>query len=263
MSEAEPTISQTGSKFKYGDVREDGMIFIHYHNGGKEYWITPEKWQERIAKDKIRRKAYFAANKEKMAISSKKWREENPERLAALKKKWREENKERSRKTRNEWRKANPDKVLEYQRRKYAKNKEAILARNKEYREKNREAILAKKREYMKMRRREHAPYAIQMRIRARFANAIKRGGWGKDVPMQSIVGCSWEELKAHIESQFQEGQSWENKHLWHIDHIIPCASASTEEEMKKLFHYSNLRPLWIEDNLKKGAKITFLSHSE
>lgn len=263
MPEADLSVSETRPKFKRGYIREDGMIFVCYQNGGKEYWVTPEKWE---ANNDGRRKyalAYREANKEKMAASAKKWREEHPEQLAAIKKKWREENKDRSSAVASIWRKANPEKVLQYERRKYEKNKEAILERNREYRKRNKDKIQSQKREYIKKRRLEHAPYAIQMRIRARFANAIKRGGWGKDVPMQSIVGCSWEELKAHIESQFQEGQSWENKHLWHIDHIIPCASASTEEEMKKLFHYSNLRPLWIEDNLKKGAKITSPSHSE
>ena len=51
---------------------------------------------------------------------------------------------------------------------------------------------------------------------------------------------------------------SWDNygKFGWHIDHIIPLYSAKDIEELKKLFHYSNLQPLWWEDNLKKGSKI-------
>lgn len=263
MSEAASSIPQEAPKFKRGYVREDGMIFVCYQNGGKEYWVTPEKWRAKQEKERKYALAYREANKERASATAKKWREQNPERLAAIKKKWRIENKDRNRKIGSEWRKSNPEKTLEYERRKYAKHKDAILERNRAYRQKNRNKIQSQKREYMRMRRKEHAPYAIQMRLRCRFANAMKRKGWSKDSPMQSIVGCLWEELKAHIESQFQEGQSWENKHLWHIDHIIPCATASTEEEMKKLFHFTNLRPLWIEDNLKKGAKITVPSHSE
>jgi hypothetical protein len=53
---------------------------------------------------------------------------------------------------------------------------------------------------------------------------------------------------------------SWENygTHGWHIDHIIPLASAHTKEDVYRLWHYSNLRPLWAEDNWKKGAKNEF-----
>ena len=49
---------------------------------------------------------------------------------------------------------------------------------------------------------------------------------------------------------------SWDNYGEWHIDHIIPLASATTEEGVLKLYHYSNLQPLWAKDNLSKGSKI-------
>jgi hypothetical protein len=48
---------------------------------------------------------------------------------------------------------------------------------------------------------------------------------------------------------------SWDNKHLWHIDHIIPLSSAKTEDELKQLCHYTNLQPLWAADNIKKSNK--------
>lgn len=71
-------------------------------------------------------------------------------------------------------------------------------------------------------------------------------------------LGCSIPELKKHLESQFQEGMSWDNygRNGWHIDHIVPSSSASTEEELIKLQHYSNLQPLWETENLKKGSKL-------
>ena len=71
------------------------------------------------------------------------------------------------------------------------------------------------------------------------------------------IVGCSPEFLKEHLEKQFTEGMDWEllGQHI-HIDHIIPLSSAKTEDELYKLCHYTNLQPLWAEDNLKKSNKI-------
>jgi len=70
------------------------------------------------------------------------------------------------------------------------------------------------------------------------------------------IVGCSPEFLKEHLENKFSDGMSWDNRSEWHIDHIIPLSSAKTEEELYKLCHYTNLQPLWAEDNLKKSNKI-------
>jgi len=62
--------------------------------------------------------------------------------------------------------------------------------------------------------------------------------------------------LKKHIEKQFTKGMSWKNQGDWHIDHIMPLASANTIEETIRLCHYTNLQPLWALDNLEKGAKI-------
>jgi hypothetical protein len=54
----------------------------------------------------------------------------------------------------------------------------------------------------------------------------------------------------------FTEKMNWDNYGEWHIDHIIPLSSANTEEEIYKLCHYTNLQPLWAEDNIKKSNKI-------
>ena len=41
----------------------------------------------------------------------------------------------------------------------------------------------------------------------------------------------------------------------WVIDHRIPLAIATTEDEIYKLNHYTNLQPMWWRENLEKGAK--------
>lgn len=72
------------------------------------------------------------------------------------------------------------------------------------------------------------------------------------------MIGCSIEELKQYLEKQFKEGMTWDNYGEWHIDHIIPCAAfdLTKEEEQLKCFNYTNLQPLWAEENEKKGDKI-------
>jgi hypothetical protein len=72
------------------------------------------------------------------------------------------------------------------------------------------------------------------------------------------IIGCSPLQLKEYLEQKFTKGMNWENQGKWHIDHIIPLSSAKTEDEVYILCHYTNLQPLWAEDNLKKSNKILF-----
>jgi hypothetical protein len=45
---------------------------------------------------------------------------------------------------------------------------------------------------------------------------------------------------------------SWENHGEWHVDHIVPLASAKTEAEVAALFALTNLRPLWASENQRK-----------
>ena len=74
------------------------------------------------------------------------------------------------------------------------------------------------------------------------------------------LLGCSVEECWKHLESKFQPGMTRENHGKWHIDHIIPCAAFDLRCPVQQLtcFHYSNLQPLWAEQNLSKGAKLNY-----
>lgn len=90
-------------------------------------------------------------------------------------------------------------------------------------------------------------------------AGALKRHGYGKDTKTAVLLGCSFEFFRAHLERQFLPGMTWENRSLWHIDHIVPVASAKTEDEVKSLCHFTNLRPIWARDNQSKKDKLTHL----
>ena len=72
----------------------------------------------------------------------------------------------------------------------------------------------------------------------------------------KEIVGLDYPEFKNYISSMFTEGMSWENYGEWHLDHIIPLCTAKNEDEVLLLNHYTNLQPLWAEDNLRKGGKL-------
>lgn len=74
------------------------------------------------------------------------------------------------------------------------------------------------------------------------------------------ILGTSYENAKSHLEFLFLDGMSWDNHGEWHIDHIIPLASAGNDFELsKKLGCYLNLQPLWNIDNLRKNDSLLSL----
>ena len=77
------------------------------------------------------------------------------------------------------------------------------------------------------------------------------------DLSSTQSIGCNRLQLKVHLENQFRDGMSWDNYgSVWHVDHIIPLASASTPEQAFILNHYSNLQPLFAEENMKKGCRV-------
>lgn len=94
--------------------------------------------------------------------------------------------------------------------------------------------------------------------LRSRILSSLKSKGYIKKECTFKIIGISYDGLLKHLEKQFIKGMTWENRGYrgWHIDHKIPLASAKNEEELLKLFHYRNLRPLWAQENMKKHDKI-------
>lgn len=95
-------------------------------------------------------------------------------------------------------------------------------------------------------------------RLRSRTSGFIKSKKISKNNKFIKYLGCDLETFKKHIESQFRDGMNWENHSVdgWHLDHIIPISKAETEEDLYRLCHYTNLQPLWAEDNLRKSNKI-------
>lgn len=93
-------------------------------------------------------------------------------------------------------------------------------------------------------------------RIRALIKNTVVNYGGRKAAKTEELLGCTVEAAREHLERQFLPGMSWSNHGQWHIDHIRPCASfedLTRLEQQKACSHYTNLQPLWAEDNLAKS----------
>ena len=151
-----------------------------------------------------------------------------------------------------EYRKNNLQKKREADRNYYLNNKDKF----KRYQEENKQNILINAKKYQKHKRSTDAFYRLKGDVRNRINIGIRFNGYKKSKRTIEYLGCSYNYYKDYLESMFKDGMSWDNRTEWHIDHIIPLASANTEEELIKLFHYTNTQPLWAEENLSKGSKI-------
>ena len=165
-------------------------------------------------------------------------------------KRWTARNKDRVAENGRRWKAANPDKCAEYVRRTLAKAK-AERGFTPMTDEQRRESRRRSKRAYYA----KSAGYRLQQRLRKRVAKAL--GGKIAGKLGARWFGCSPAELMAHLEAQFTAGMTWENRGEWHVDHVRPLASfdLSDPEQRRLACHYTNLQPLWAEDNLRKHAK--------
>lgn len=155
----------------------------------------------------------------------------------------------------------------ENQRQYRIKNADAIRERRKLYRAKNAEKIKLAKQKYGAENRDKIAKALAERRARnpiVRLANSMRRSirryldaGQKGEMSSFEIIGCSKDDLRKHLESNFRRGMTWQNYgSYWHIDHIVPLISAKSPEEVKRLCHWTNLQPLTAFENISKGSKM-------
>lgn len=217
-------------------------------------------------KDPEKRRAchakWVAENAERNRQHKAKYREANRETLREKSRvysaRYRAENsalvRERNRKWMRKWVKNNRDESNRRGRESYAKHREARSEQNREYRQRRGNALAVERR---KKRCRADATFKLSTRVRSAVSAALSRGRKSKGTEL--YLGCSFTELRVHLERQFAPGMTWDNYGVrgWHIDHIRPLNSfdLSDSAQQAMAFHYTNLQPLWAKDNLAKGAK--------
>lgn len=86
------------------------------------------------------------------------------------------------------------------------------------------------------------------------FRSAIK----GNNPHLMTICGCTKRELRLHIQAQFKPGMTWDNYgNEWEVDHITPVRFfEDTRAGEEALHHFSNLQPLWVQENRKKRNRM-------
>lgn len=224
--------------------------------------------------------------------TSKKYRaryveklKQDPERLARHKAKVRASNqriRERilanltpaqvARRERRSW---SPEKKRDYQNEQarawYAKHRERVKERLKAQRIKNPEQAKAKDQRYRERhpetiretarkssaRMRLNPYFRLVKNLRQRLYMAVRRKAALRP-SRKEMFGCTRAELIAHLTALLEPGMMWENYGDWHVDHKIPCAHFNLldPEEVRRCFHFTNLRPLWAVENIRKSDRI-------
>ena len=205
-------------------------VIVQHGEGIGGFFITPMTDQERKAATAARKKAWRAANREKEKARRAELHAANPEKRKAADAAYRAANPEKEKARIALWKKANPEK--------YKAAKAAL--------QKNRLAT--------------DPIFAMSSRLRTRLGLAFKAGGFKKNSRTEKMLGCSFKQFAKHIESQFADGMSWDNRSEWHLDHIVPLSCATTIEGLEKLSHYTNIRPLWAAENLRKSDNLVLMS---
>jgi hypothetical protein len=221
--------------FKNRLSSEDCKKFERLRNNEHE-----KRWRTRNPEKAKQKKAYYRA----------KWYANNPEKAKENNTKWYAENKEKAREDNARWYAENTEKAKARDAKRYAENTEKAKAQNAKWYAENVDYW----NDYYKQRRDTDPLFRLHCNMRSACTRVVKQLSLGKK-PMSTFkwIGCSPEELKAHLESLFTEGMTWQNYGKWHVDHIRPVCSF-TAEEWEQVNHYTNLRPLWAEDNLAKSV---------
>jgi len=175
----------------------------------------------------------------------------------AAKKRWRDKNPAKQRALTLAWQRKNRDRINKQYRDRYAANPELYRTKVKAKRQRMSEKYRAQiKRARTKMRSTSEGMlyHRMSQSIREALRGATRRRKW------EDLLGYSVDELKAHLESQFTEGMTW-NKFFGggiHIDHIIPRMNfnytSPNDLQFKQCWALLNLRPIWPTENSVSAA---------
>ena len=168
----------------------------------------------------------------------KKWNTDNRDYRLARSKQWRENNKELKKKRDTAYREQNREKIREYFR--SEKHVKRRRERNKEYYHNN-------------------IHYKLKIRVSSSVRGFLRRGGKTKGGSTFDHLPYTPQDLKEHIEKQFDEHMTWENwGSYWHLDHIKPQAAFNYDclahPDFQKCWALENLRPLKATENLRKSS---------
>lgn len=212
---------------------------------------------------KIYDKSHLTKNKEKHRKNSLNYYMNNKEKIAKQRKEDRKNNNEnlKIKIKEKEYRSINKEKINTYKRDYYQNNKDKIRA--------------AQRTAGKKIR--QNPQFRIRLNVSRSINQALKKRKNNKNgLSYLNYLLYSISDLKKHLENQFEPWMNWNNYGIykvdkwndndqstwtWQIDHIIPHSTfkyiSMEDENFKKCWSLSNLRPLSSKINILEGVQRT------
>lgn len=221
---------------------------------------TNQAKARRHAKPKKPRKPRTKMSEKERKNKQKQYYEKNRDLIIAKRKEYRLNNKER---------------IASTAQRYYLKNRDKILEYHKQYRNDNKELRARQRRKYESEQMRINPNFKIRKNLRnAIYCALIRNESIKNKLSILKYLSYTIEELKFHLESQFEPWMNWDNWGVyrselwddndistwtWQIDHIIPHCEfkyVSMEDEgFKKCWALDNLRPYSAKQNNIDNAR--------
>ena len=196
---------------------------------------------------------YNRDHQDEIKVKSKIYRQEHKDEIRERDKRYAETHKEQIAKRYKEWAKEHTEQLAEYNKKYRKENAEEISKKRQEYDKRNRKRITR----YYINKRNTDPLFKLSTQIRNLINKSLKNRGYGKDTHTYEILGCDYETLWEHLKQTWLDnyGTEWDGED-YHIDHIIPLATAKTRQEVIDLCYYENLQLLKPKDNLVKNKSL-------
>jgi hypothetical protein len=141
----------------------------------------------------------------------------------------------------------------------YENNKEKILKYHKKYYLDNKDNIIKYQNEHEKKKRLIDPVFKLRKNCSTLIGIVLK--GKKSRSSILKYLPYTMNELRSHLEKQFDQHMTWENYgSYWHIDHIIPQSKllyySMLENNFQKCWALDNLRPLEAMENMRKSNKV-------
>jgi hypothetical protein len=203
------------------------------------------------------RQSFSKEHSKRLYEKNKEYVKKNVDKINEYQKEYRKDYYQNNKDYFNNYQKEYTKNNVEYRKEYYDNNVEKLRNRRKEHYYNNKEATLLTNNTYRNKRRQSDPLFKLSTNLRTMIGGVIKKNGYKKLSKTELILGCSFEHLKQYLESNFEQWMSWDNYGLyngelnygWDIDHIVPLSSALNENDLLRLNHYTNLKPLCSYNN--------------